>query len=237
MPEPREGRPGRLGVGNETADGHETADLERVEPGRPLDRIVQLGRREAGLRRVVVDVDLEQDRVARGRAGASDIAGEAVQPLGQPDGVDGLDEVESLERAAGLVRLERTDQVPRRAGDLRDLGLALLDAVLTERADPGPDGVEQAARVDLFRDRDKRDIRGVATDPRAGDGDPREDSGVRSTEGVDVRGRARHRLAAGVAPAGITCGGGSSGSPGRRRRTSRAVGRRSRRPSARSGAS
>jgi hypothetical protein len=61
-----------------------------------------------------------------------------VETLGQRRRVDGLDDVEQLDRPTRLVRLQRPDQVPawllagrpgRDSVDLGDLGLTLLDPV------------------------------------------------------------------------------------------------------------
>ena len=53
------------------------------------------------------------------------------------DGVDGLDDVEELDRPAGLVRLERPDEVPAsRPARSATLSARLLDAVLAELVSP-----------------------------------------------------------------------------------------------------
>ena len=88
----RERRPRRLRALDQPADRHQPADLERVERGEAL-QAPRAGRRAAkpGLGRVVVDVDLEQDRIAARRSRAAHLAGQAIEPLGEPDRVDRLD--------------------------------------------------------------------------------------------------------------------------------------------------
>ena len=69
--------------------------------------------REAGLGRVEVDVDLEQDRVAPPGPRPRRRAGRAARPR-STESTD-CDRVEDLERPARLVRLERADELPARA--------------------------------------------------------------------------------------------------------------------------
>ena len=82
---------------------------------------------EAGLRRVLVDVDLEVDRQALSgvdrRLGrqAANLADEAIEAPGEVHRIDRLDDGAQLDGPARLVRLQRADEVPRRAGQSRRL--------------------------------------------------------------------------------------------------------------------
>ena len=163
--EPPERRPRRLRVAHQAPDRHQAPDLERLERGDPGDRGFEHGRVEAGLGRVGIDVDLEQDRVADP---GPNLVREPAKPLGQAHGVDGLDRIEQLQRVSRLVGLERPDQVPARAGDERDLDGRLLDPVLAEQVEPGRDRVAQRLGIDGLGDRDQGDRAGIATGAPAG---------------------------------------------------------------------
>ncbi len=170
--------------GGQPADGHQALDGEGIQREHGRDRRRDVGRREAGLGRVEVDVDLEQDRIARARP---DLAGQPVQPLGEVNGVDGLDPVEALDRLACLVRLERTDQLPAGAGHVGGLGEGLLDAVLAQIDQPGRDGGPQPLGRDGLGDGDQVDRIGVAAHAGARRRDAGEDGGPRGREARDLR--------------------------------------------------
>ena len=122
----------------------------------------QVRRPEAGLAGIAVDVDLEEDGEAPlGRDGAlgrevAQLADDPVEPAGELKGMDGLDRGERLERAAGLVVLERPDEVPLPRPDRRHLGLGLLDAVLPEQELAGGDRRADALGRDGLGHRDER---------------------------------------------------------------------------------
>ena len=78
-------------------------------------------------------------RTGSGRPGRTS-RGDPVEAARELDGIDRLDDVEELDRPAGLVRLERPDEVPAGARHERDLGGRLLDAVLAEDVEAGGDG-------------------------------------------------------------------------------------------------
>ena len=80
---------------------------------------------------------------------------EPVEPPGEVERVDRLDDVEQLDGAPGLVRLERPDEVPRRAVGRGHLGGRLLDAVLPEDREAGVDRRLDAVRLDGLGHRDQ----------------------------------------------------------------------------------
>ena len=200
---------------------------------RALGRASELGERrrrassgvEAGLGRVDVDVDLEQDRAAArpGRTSRAR-AGRAARAR-STESTDWID-VEQLERPARLVRLERPDEVP--AGARRPSGALaarLLDPVLAERrrGRPRRPPRRRARPATVLETATSVTPAGVAPGaPRtraairvedARRGRPR----TRATSTGRTSGIAGRRRAAGAAS---LRGGGSSGSRGRRRRRS-----------------
>ena len=110
---------------------------------RPRGRPASASRREAGLGRVVVDVDLEEDRIGVRRLGRADLAGQPVGPFGQPDRIDGLDGSKAS-RARRALFDWGGQELPGRARHRRGLGLAFLDAVLAEARQAGGERVAEA---------------------------------------------------------------------------------------------
>jgi hypothetical protein len=153
-----------------------------LQPRHAIDNVLEITGCDARLCRVGVDVDLQQDGEAAPR---QQLAGQAIQPLGEGERVDRLDDGKGLERSPGLVRLERTDEVPGRTVDERGLRLGLLDAVLAERREPRRDGRPDALDIDGLRDRDEGDLSRIAPDASAGGGDPLENRPPRRPELID----------------------------------------------------
>ena len=104
---------------------------ERVAAQR--DEGVGLGRKHAGLLRLLAGVDLHEK--PRTLVRARHFLGERAGELGP---VDRLDHIEQRDRLAHLVRLERADEMKLDAGMTlsqgRPLGLCLLHPVLAEDA-------------------------------------------------------------------------------------------------------
>ena len=181
----------------------------------------------AGLRRVAVHVDLEQHGQ---RAAGSQLRGEGRQPPGErrPSPRSGSTS-NSADRAAGLVALERPDEVPRRPGHLGRLRLGLLDPVLAEHREARrrrPRGSARRARSWTRRPASRRRGRGppARAARRSARGPPRGRGGTPRPR--RARGARSWTSAAGPPMRGpaVSGGGGSSGSRGRPRRTCRTCG-------------
>lgn len=174
-----EGRAGILRAPDEPADRHQTADLQVGEGLHLADRVVDLGRRQARLARVVVDVDLDENGVSGARPG---LGGDPVETGCQLEAVDGLDDREGLDRAAGLVRLQGPDEMPGRSGNLGRLRRPLLDPVLAEDRQAGRYRGSKPLRWNRLRYGDEGDLARVAPSPRARLRDQREDALARGAE-------------------------------------------------------
>jgi len=134
--------------------------------------------REAGLGRIGIDVDLEQDA-------DGPIPGQARQPLRKGDRIDRLDDIEQLDGAPGLVALELADQVPL---DLRQLGhlwRGLLHPVLAHRGQPSRDGGLESVKWDGLGDAHQLDAGRVTTTPDRRGRDASQDALVRCPKRVD----------------------------------------------------
>jgi hypothetical protein len=115
---------------------------------------------------------LHQDRQAASR---TDVGSQAVEPLGELDRIDRLDDLERRQGALRLVRLERSDEVPGRARDVGRLLLRFLDAVLAEGRQARNDGRPKARRRDGLGDRNEADRCRVTTDASTRIRNPGED--------------------------------------------------------------
>jgi hypothetical protein len=177
-----ERRPGILRAIDQPANRHQAAELQVLQLRHAVNDTDEVVGRDAGLRRVGVDVDLEQDGNA---PPGQHLAGQAIQPLREGERIHGLDDGEGLEGPPRFVRLERTHEVPRRALDERGLRLGFLDAVLAERRQARGDGGPDALDVNGLGDRDEGDLSRIAPDPGAGGGDPLEDRLTRRPELID----------------------------------------------------
>jgi len=171
-PERGECRSGVRGPLDEPADRHQATDVQALQGKDLCQRLIQGSRLEPGLCLVVVDVDLEEYRDASAWA---DLGGEAVDTPGEFDRIDGLDRLEDLEGPTNLVRLERTDEVPRRAGDGASLRLCLLNPVLAERRQAGGNRRDEALGGHGLRDGDKGNGGRIAPHPSGGIGYSAED--------------------------------------------------------------
>ncbi len=183
LAETNERGPCLLRLGDQPADRHEAAQLQGFAPGQRIDRGGQIGSCESGFRRIVVDVDLEQDGQARP---GPDLARHPVQPSAELDGVDGLDDIEDFGRSTGLVRLQRPDEMPGGVGQGLGLVGRLLDTILAEGRQADLDRRPKPIDGDGLGDGDQGDLGRVTTRHLAGGADPGEDSRARTLERVDV---------------------------------------------------
>ena len=149
----------RLLVGRR--DAHEAGDREAEPVAAIGDEGVGALGQHAGLLGLGAGVDLD---VERGAASAAGHLGR--QGLGDPGAIDRLDHVEQFDGLAGLVGLQRPDEVQHeavgRGAQSGPLGFCLLDAVLPKDALAGRDhGRDRLGRIG-FRHRHQGDARGLA---------------------------------------------------------------------------
>ncbi len=115
---------------------HEPDDFQRSKLGEVLERARKIRRSESVLGGFTGDVHFEEARDRASGAGRLLIEG-----FGQAQPIDRVDGGEGRHRGAGLVGLQRPDEVPldagRREGDLRQ---RLLHAALAEHGDAGGEG-------------------------------------------------------------------------------------------------
>ena len=136
---------GGLGIVSLGRDRHEAGDTQVSEAGQGADRLGEPLGGEAVLALLAAEVDL-QEAVEGPAAGG----GLAVESLGDPWPVDGVDGPEQLDRRPDLVALQGADQVPLDVEDmgrqLAALGHGLLHPVLAEDAQTGVPGRGQGGR-------------------------------------------------------------------------------------------
>ena len=119
-------RPSRLGrVARQPPDRHQTADREVRQREELVEGRLELVGREAGLGRIEIDVDLEQDRIARVRAGPRARAGRAAA-RGRPS------------RPSGSIRRPRAPGAPCSTGADRPAASARRAPRAPWRRPPGP---------------------------------------------------------------------------------------------------
>jgi len=111
LPEPGERRSGVLWPIDQPADSHQPADVELLEREDLPQLLLDGGRREARLRGVVVDVDLEKDRDARRGA---DLRREPVDPPRELHRIDRLaTDVRPGERVPVLLQVNVDDDTAK----------------------------------------------------------------------------------------------------------------------------
>ncbi len=236
-----ERRPRLVRVRRQPADRHQARGPRgSAAPASASSAGVEVGRREAGLGRVDVDVDLERGpgSGAPGRTSGTSRSSRSREV----DRVDRLDRRRTSSSARrALFDWSGPTSCQRAPGTSGALATRLLDPVLAEERQPGRDRGAQRVGGDGLGDRDERDRRRVAPGARAGIARCARGRASRARREGARRGRPGlgHGAIAGRRRRRITSGEGSSGSPGRpRRRSWRALGRdrladRSARPAAR----
>ena len=101
-----------------------------LELGQPLQERVQLTEPHPALRRVIGDVDLDEDSLRP--------LGAALDLLGGGIGLQGVDQLDAVDHVAGLPALQVTDEVPgERPAVERLLGQERVRLVLADSADAG----------------------------------------------------------------------------------------------------
>ena len=122
--------------------------------GHGIEQCGEAFGRDAALRLLTADVDLEQDVLHELPLGC-----DALDLLGEAQAVDRLDEPHLADQVLDLVRLERPDEVHRDAGTVRlTLGLPFLHPVLTEEPDAAVDGLIDQDGVDGLGHGHKGDV-------------------------------------------------------------------------------
>src|SRR5262249_45466447 len=178
-----EGGGGGGGGGGGRGHRHQPVDDDPPLPASRPQRRARLLRREAPLRRLPRDVDLEE-----GVDGSPPLRAESVEGLEEAEGVDGVEEVGDGDGGPRLVPLERADEVPARSrGEGGGLRLEGLHAALAEVADPEGEEGPGDVRADRLRDGEEDDLAGRAGGARRGGGDPGADGGEVRPEGARRR--------------------------------------------------
>jgi hypothetical protein len=157
------------GVWVEGWDGHEPVGADRSEWREGGEQGGELGGVEAVLGVFVGELDFDEDG-----EGFVEGPGGGVEARGGFEGVDGVDGLKELGGGAGLVVLERADEMDGEVGERgekRLFGGELLDSVFAEEALAGGVGFEDNVGWVGLADGHEGDGGGVAVGAGAGVGD------------------------------------------------------------------